>query len=415
MILVHRQELLLQSSDALTSLNVEHSLIAPGHTPTMDSVQIASVQTLVRRLERTPAPDLIIIDEGHHVTAGSWRKIINYYDKAKILGVTATPLRLDGKGLGKPPGYYDVMVQGPTVKELIEQGYLSQPIVYAPPSDIDLTGIRTKYGDYEKNELTNRIDKPKITGDVVEHYLKLCPGVPAIVFAASVKHAMHIADCFNAAGIPAMCIDGKMDSNIRKSAIAALGNGGLLVLVSCDIVSEGTDIPVVTAAILLRPTQSLGLYLQQCGRCLRPFPGKTHSIILDHVGNCFRHGMPDDDRDWVLDTDMMKSRAGKRTDTVNYVQCEYCYVIYSMYLDVCPECGKARNQDGRKIQEVAGELKKITDTEKQVVKFQRIQERGAADTLEKLIELGANVNIQNERFTQYYHFNIKAVGHFTWL
>jgi superfamily II DNA or RNA helicase len=265
MILVHRQELLSQCSGALTDLGVPHGMIAPNRTMTYDPVQVASVQTLVRRLQKTPAPNLIIVDEAHHAAAGSWRRIIEHYRKSLILGVTATPVRLDGQGLGvETGGYFDRMVLGPSVRELIEQGYLSRPVVYAPPVGADLAGVHRRFGDFVAKETAERMDKPHITGNAVDHYLRICPNAPAIAFCSSVKHAEHMAERFRDAGIPSESLDGTLDDRMRRHRIMALADGRIRVLTSCDIVSEGTDIPVVTAAILLRPTQSTGLYLQQC-------------------------------------------------------------------------------------------------------------------------------------------------------
>ena len=389
MILVHRKELLMQASDDLDDLNVMHGLIAPKFSQTIDPAQIASVQTLIRRLDKIIPPDLIIIDEGHHIVAGSWKKIIERFPNAKLLGVTATPLRLDGKGLGiDAKGYYDKLVSGPTTRELIDLGYLSQPVVYAPKTELDLTGIRTKYGDYEKGELAKRLDKPTITGDCVEHYLKICPGVPAIVFAASIKHAQHIAEQFNAAGVPSESIDGTLNDSKRKYCISALGDGRIKVLASCDIISEGTDIPVVTAAILLRPTKSLALYLQQVGRCLRPYPGKECSIILDHVGNVFQHGLPDQDREWSLNGVEKRNRNnGEIGESLEFNQCEHCYAVYSIHLRICPQCGCNRKVAGRDVKQVEGELKRIEAQEQQKIKLDNRKEQSQAKTLEDLREI----------------------------
>jgi len=388
MILVHRQELLMQCSRALDSLGVGHGLIAPGHTPTIDNVQVASVQTLIRRLNNNNIkyPDLIIIDEGHHAVAGSWIKIITYYSRAKILGVTATPIRLDGKGLGQPSAFYDTLVSGPTTKELISQGFLSKPIVYAPPSDADFTGLRTKYGDYDKSGVVDIMDKPTITGDAVQHYRRICPGSPAIVFAASVKHAQHVAEEFSSSGIPAESIDGKLNDTSRRLRIEALADGKIKVLTSCDIISEGTDIPVVTTAILLRPTQSLALFMQQCGRCLRPYPGKENSFILDHVGNVFRHGLPDEDRDWELTGDKFKN-SKKEADLINSVQCVNCYAFFNKYLTHCPQCGAIRGKKERTIKEVEGELKKIEENEARIKRYNRRRQQSNAKTIEELLEI----------------------------
>ena len=383
-ILVHRQELIGQCSGALFGLNVPHGIIAPGRTMTHDLVQVASVQTLVRRLDRVPAPDLIIIDECHHTVAGSWRNILDRYPSANLMGVTATPVRLDGCGLGKQSGgFYDVIVNGPTVRELVHAGYLSQPVVYAPPTGIDVSGVHRRYGDFIRSELMERLDRPTITGCAVDHYRRLCPDAPAIAFCVSVAHAEHVAGQFNEAGIPSASIDGTLSDYERRGRIRDLASGAIRVLTSCEIISEGTDIPVVTAAILLRPTESMGLYLQQCGRALRPHPGKNESIILDHAGNTFRHGLPDDEREWTLDGEM----SGKRiTDesVPRVVQCERCYIVYSAMLRVCPSCGFERKADAREIEQIDGELQKV---DAETVQRLRRREVGKARTLEQLQEI----------------------------
>lgn len=357
LILVHRQELIRQTSAALQEIGVEHGIIAPGYTPSWDNVQIASVQTLVRRLGKIHPPGLIISDECHHAGAASWAKIFNHFSKAKILGVTATPVRLDSKGLGRSSGgFFDAMVNGPSVSELIQQGYLAQPRVFAPPVGADLSNLRKKYGDFIPAEAVAAMDKPVITGCAVEHYRKLAQGVPAIAFCASVAHAEHVAEQFRAAGYKAASIDGTLHDNVRKARIKSLGNGGLNVLTSCDLISEGTDIPIVGAAILLRPTASMGLYLQQVGRALRMHPGKTHALILDHVGNVMRHGLPDEDREWSLDG----KRKGKREKAddepgLKLTQCERCFAMH-LPAPVCPECGFVYPVSAREIAQADGEL-----------------------------------------------------------
>ncbi len=390
LILVHRQELLRQSSESLDSLGVDHGLIAPKHSQTYDMVQVASVQTIVRRLDRIHKPDLIIVDEAHHAAAGSWRKIIEYFPDVPILGVTATPYRLDGKGLGvESGGYFDCMVQGPSISELIAGGYLSKPRVYAPPTDLILDDVKTRMGDYARDDLAKAVDKPKITGSAVEHYKRICPGKPAIAFCVSVAHAEHVAQDFKSAGFRAESIDGAMDDGRRKSLITALGRGNLDVLCSCEIVSEGTDIPVVTAAILLRPTQSLSLYLQQVGRALRPYPGKKNAIILDHVGNCLRHGLPDDDREWRLDGDPTKKRgAGKKAEqSIRVQQCPKCFAVHPPG-PKCHQCGHVYTSD-ELIPDVAeGELEEITPEELARIKKDRNKKIGRARTLEELRQVG---------------------------
>jgi superfamily II DNA or RNA helicase len=334
-------------------------------------------------------PNLIIVDEAHHATGKTtWGKVLQFYSRAKVLGVTATPARLDGQGLGvAADGFFDAMVMGPSVADLTAQGYLSPAVVYAPKTQLDLSGVKTRGGDYAQNELAAAMDKATITGDSVATYRKNCDGQPAIAFCASVAHAEHVAEAFRAAGYRAASVDGGMDSKTRADRVADLGNGRLQVLTSCDIISEGVDIPIVSAAILLRPTQSLSLYLQQVGRVLRPFPGKPHATINDHVGNVFRHGLPDDDREWSLEG---KPKGKKKTDNdaVSVKQCEQCYTVHRP-APVCPHCGFVYRVQSREIEQVAGELEQVQRApvippEKLAAK----KEQSSARSLEDLVEIG---------------------------
>jgi superfamily II DNA or RNA helicase len=386
LILVHRRELLRQTSRTLDDFGVAHGMIAAGMS--MDHhqhVQIASVQTLVRRLERLRwAPDLVVVDEAHHTTAKTtWGQVLAHYPEAKILGVTATPQRLDGQGLGVTAGgLFDRLIVGPTVAELTAAGHLSPAVVFAPRTMVDLSSIHTRAGDFAQNEVAEAMDKPTITGDAVAHYRQHCPGEPAIAFCASVAHAEHVAASFQAAGFNAASIDGGMDSDLRAQHVADLGAGRLQVLTSCEIISEGVDIPVVSAAILLRPTQSLGLYLQQVGRVLRPAPGKTRAVILDHVGNCFRHGLPDDDREWSL---AGRDKAARKTDDAAPVrQCSNCFHVHRP-APVCPRCGFQYPVQSREVEEVAGELEQVDVV---AIRAQQKDQIKKARTLEEFEAIG---------------------------
>jgi len=394
LILVHRRELLDQTSRHLDLLGVRHGLIAPKCCPTGDSLQIASVQTLIRRLGQYPAPDLIIVDECHHSAAGSWQTILDYYPEAKLLGVTATPVRLDGKALGKKAGgYYEAIIPGPTIRKLIELKYLTQPVVFAPPSLVDLTKVKTRFGDYSKRDLANAMDKPVIVGDAIKHYINICDGVPAIAFCASVKHAEELALKFNEKGIPSASIDGKLDDYTRRSRIHGLAEGKIRILTSCEIVSEGTDIPKVGAAILLRPTQSLGLYLQQVGRVLRPYPGKKHSIILDHVGNTLRHGMPDEVRSWNLNEGVRPKKNGEVVP--RFRQCEKCFFCFGLHLTECPNCKHPVTIQHRKYDEVSGNLQQLNPDE--VYKEWRAERSAYAREVAQCRNLGDFKNIAKAR------------------
>lgn len=390
LILVHRRELLRQTSQSLHEIGVEHGLIAPGFTPSFDQIQVASIQTMVRRLGQITPPNLIIPDECHHATAGSWKKIFDYYDQANILGVTATPCRLDGKGLGRASGgIFDSMVQGPPISELISRGFLAPPDVYGPPVLADLSSVGKSMGDFAKGKMAYEMDKPKITGNAVEHYRKICSNTPAITFCASVAHAEHVAEEFRRAGYQAASIDGSLHDNERKNRIAALGNGGLHVLTSCEIISEGTDIPVVGAGILLRPTHSLSLYLQQVGRALRMHPGKKCAHILDHVGNWIRHGMPDDDREWSLDGEVSKDKRGAQDkETADGIkQCDKCFCVHRP-APQCPQCGNIYLVQARQLEEEEGELQKVDKETRDAVAIEKRRQVGRAQTLEELQALG---------------------------
>lgn len=372
LILVHRAELLDQASRSLSSLSVDHGLVSPRHIRQYDKpVQVASVQTLVRRLNSFPEPDLIIIDEAHHAVAGTWDKICKKYANSKLLGVTATPCRSDGAGLHHA---FDDLVMGPSIQELIDDDYLVKPRVFAPTT-ISTQGMRKRGGDFATSDVVEAMDKPTITGDAIKHYRNFAMGRPAIAFCASVSHAEHVAAQFNQTGINAKSISGLTPDDERRDAIQGLRDGALSVLTSCDIISEGTDIPRVECAILLRPTQSLSLYLQQVGRVLRPFDGKQDAIILDHVGNVMRHGLPNEDRDWTLDGGAVQD-AKPEDETVK--QCEKCFATYRPQ-PVCPECGHQNTPKVREIQEQDGELQEITE-----IKRQQKREVGKARTLEEL-------------------------------
>ena len=356
-ICVHRRELLRQTSAALKGMEVPHGLIAPGERATADLIQVASVQTLVRR-KSLQAPDLIIYDEGHHATAGTWEKITARYPGARILGVTATPCRMDGRGLGH---VYDRLIEGPSMQELIDGGYLVEPEVWAPGT-VDLSGVRTRMGDFKRDELNAAMDKRQITGDVVKHYGRHCDRKPTIAFCVSVAHAEHVAEEFRQAGYCAASVDGTMDRATRDDRISSLGDGRLDVLTSCDLISEGLDIPVVEAAILLRPTKSLGLYMQQVGRCLRPAPGKTKAVILDHVGNVVRHkGFPQTPRQWSLDRGVVKDEKDGQELRV----CHECHLIHP-WAEACPNCGfvyPTPEPVDATPEQVAGELRKLDPEE----------------------------------------------------
>jgi superfamily II DNA or RNA helicase len=385
--LVHRRELLSQASQTFHSLGIPHGTVRAGHISNPRAcVQVASIQTIARRLDQLPEPDLIVFDETHHIGAASWDAIFHRFSDAKVLGLTATPWRLDGQGLGR---WYDEMILGPTTAELIEEGNLSPFRLFAPATP-DLSGVETVAGDFKKSALARAMDKPQIVGDAIGHYRRLCPGKRAVAFAAGVDNSKHIAAQFNAAGIPAEHVDGAMPAEARDAAVDRFRRGETLVLSNADLFGEGFDVPAIEAAILLRPTKSLSLHLQQVGRALRPQPGKT-AIILDHAGNSMIHGLPDDEREWSLDDREKRKRSAPAEVPVR--QCTECFFVFRP-APKCPQCGHVPEIKAREIEVVEGTLQEV----RKIESAQRRQQVGRAQSFEELVRLGVERGYKNPSF-----------------
>lgn len=357
MFTVPSREVLKASSRALSEHGLEHGFIADGflsnpHTP----AQLAMIPTLANRIDRIQSPSFIVIDEAHHSPAARYRKLWDKWPDVLKIGLTATPWRLDGKGLGD---LYDIMIHGPTVSELILAGHLAPFQAFSPPQVIDLSGVKTTMGDYNSNQLAIAADKPTITGDAIAHYKTLAYGKRAVVGAVNIQHSQHISRDFLSAGIPSAHVDGKMSVADRDRIIADFVAGRVLVLCQVGILTEGVDIPGIECAISLRPTQSLSLWLQFIGRALRFIPGKT-AIILDHVGNGLRHGWPSTPREWTLDGEVKKSKRGpvERVDT-GLKLCEKCFAQVDKILLACPRCGEVFPLSKTGIKTVDGTLVKV--------------------------------------------------------
>lgn len=347
-ILVHRQELVDQTSRALDANGVPHGIIAGGRTDSRAHlVQVASVQTLARRLHKYETPQIVIVDEAHHAIAGTWRSVLQHYASARVLGVTATPLRLDGKGLDS---VFDKLILGPKVGELIEQGFLSRPQYWSKPL-MDASNARITMGDYVIEDL-NAMLTDAIMGDAVTEYKRRADGLPAIAFCPSVNRAQAVAAAFRSAGYCWATIDGTLDKGVRRELVEMLGDGRLHGLSACEIVSEGFDLPVVTAAILLRPTASLSMHLQQIGRVLRTHATKARAIIIDHAGNLHKHGAAEDEREWSLSA--RKKKKGKTEAAMK--DCPSCYCCVALGCLICPECGHRFKTEERKVSEIDGDL-----------------------------------------------------------
>lgn len=422
-IIVHRKELLLQASGSLRALGIEHGLISPHFTPNPHArVQVASVDTLLIRLKRQAFDfDLLIFDEAHHVIDGNkWGRAYELLGKPHMLGVTATPVRTDGKGLGEHAGgLFKTMVLGPSVAELIDRGMLINPIVYTSLEVPDLSGIHTnKDGEYNSKELAARVDRPKITGSAVAEYTKICPGARAIVFCASVDHAKHVVAEFNAAGYRFDLLVGEpeMSDAQRTDVNKRLRSGELQGACTVDLVSEGYDLCDLQVCIMLRPTASEALFLQQVGRVMRPSDGKTKCWLLDQVGNVGvlvdggfkrKHGLPNEVRDWSLDGRKKKKKGQKEQEvpTIDLKQCASCFVVSdpkSPHRDDCEKCadgepvhthcgscGAPWPVSSRALAQVEGELHQVTEEVQAQLRQQQRSAQAAAKSVEDMMrELG---------------------------
>ena len=381
---VHRRELVRQASIAFDMADIHHGIISAQYPNRRDDkapVQIASIQTLARRLDTIEPFDLMGWDECHHMAAKSWAKVYDRYSGAVHLGFSATPQRLDGAGLDP---FFDDLLPGPSVSQLIDEGWLSPYRLFAPGGGLDTSGLHTRMGDYITGELEQLVDKPTITGDAVEHYQLHADGERAVVFCCSIKHSQHVCAAFNEAGIPAEHIDGNMPSEDRDAALQRFARGDTLVLTNVDIVGEGFDLPSLTAVLMLRPTKSLGRYLQACGRALRPAPGKTEAIILDHAGNCMQQGFgfPCDDREWLLEG----SKGKNQKDTGSPVRvCPKCFAALPAAARSCPYCAHKFKPVPRQIRQVHGTLEELDKTK---MRQRAADAQRKARTYEDLVALG---------------------------
>ena len=357
---VHRKELIEQTSETFKRLNIPHGIIANGFKPHYEyPVQIASVQTLVNRLDCVPTPDFLVCDECHHILATTYKRIINHWGNAYLLGVTATPERTGGVRLND---VFDSMVQAPSVKDLIRLGNLTEFDYYAPCDIPDLTDVKTVAGDYDTAELEQIMSDKEILSNMAQQYIKLADGKSAICYCVNVAHSQYVAESFLAHGINAAHCDGTTPSAERAWLIDKFRKGDIKVLCNAELFGEGFDVPNMQAVILARPTESLTLHIQQSMRPMRPDPNDAHkrAIIIDCVGNCFRHGLPDDDRDWTLDPNKPFKAVSK------YRTCPKCGGVVRYNKFECPNCGYKFPHDQQTYTFVHAEqeLKKVSAAQK---------------------------------------------------
>ena len=386
-VIAHRQELVGQLSMAIAGQGVAHRIIAPHKvqkfimseqyrdlgtslvTPNAN-VAVIGVDTLVRREKEhkdwLQQVGLWVTDECHHILrSNKWGKACSMMPNAIGLGVTATPCRADGHGLGRhAAGVMDYMVEGPTMRELIGTDFLTDYRVFAPPSDVDYDHVNIgQSGDYVQKQLKTAVRESHLIGDVVQHYMRIAPGKRGITFATDVETAADIARQFRAAGVPAEMVSAKTPDKLRTQIIRQFRAGELLQLVNVDLFGEGFDLPAVEVVSMARRTMSYGLYCQQFGRALRVLdtnPNKT-AIIIDHAGNVQLHGLPDKDRIWTLDNAERTPRCKNTDDEVPLRYCPECIQPYERTHKCCPHCGHYAAPADRSTPEVVdGDLHELS-------------------------------------------------------
>lgn len=364
--LVHRKELLDQTYESFKSLNAD-----------MERIKIDMVITVGNHLENYN-PNFIIADECNFALSKTWRKVLDHYQNAYVLGLSATPARLDGLAMGD---VFDKIIEDVDANELIKMKRLAPYEYYAPVLDIDLSNIGIRNGDYKQEELEQSMMKSKIYGDVIKYYSKFT-NLKSIVYCTTIKHAQDTARIFNENGYKAKSIDSNLSKSERDSIINEFRNNEIDILCNCDLISFGFDVPDCNAVILLRPTQSVSLFIQQSMRSMRYQENKT-AYILDFVGNCYRHGLPTDTRSWTLDGRIRTNNPSGEPDVLAR-QCEACHLVYAGIQPICPYCGHDNKKTRQQIKiEHDTELERVES----IKRIEKRREQGRAKTLDELLTI----------------------------
>ena len=316
--IVHRKELCRQIERTFRKCGVDFKYCTVG-----------MVQSLCRRVPELKEPKLILVDECHHIPGKSYREIIESFPKAIVIGFTATPVRMNEGGLGS---VFESLIESVSTKWLIENHYLA-PYKYYGVDLADTRNLHTKNGEFDQYEVENLMAKTVIYGDTVENWKKFAEGRQTIVYCSSINTSKATAKAFQDAGIAAAHLDGAASRAGREEIVTDFRRGKIKVLCNVDLFGEGFDVPDCEAVVLLRPTRSLALHIQQSMRSMRYKEGKT-AVIIDHVGNYLRHGLPDDEREWSLQPKKQKTECKVKVKT-----CPNCFAVVPATTQVCPNCG----------------------------------------------------------------------------
>ncbi|GGF22434.1 DEAD/DEAH box helicase [Hymenobacter cavernae] len=354
--MAHRKELVEQAADRLIQFDIAPGIIMAGYPPRRrKNVQVASIQTLIKR--DMPNAKVVFVDEAHHSVSPSFIELLDKYPEAKIIGLTATPYRMDGRGLGD---VYDVIVAPITVAELIEQGHLTPPRYYGTRKDLEpaLDKVDVVRGDYDKKQLFASFDKRELYDGVVKNYQKFAPGTKAVVFNINVEHSLNVRDAFLAAGIQAEHVDGDTHKDTRKRLLQDFRAGKFEVLCNVNLLTEGFDLPAIETVILNRATKSKSLYLQMVGRGLRTAPGKKYCTVIDQGGNVRQFGPVEHPEEYELST-TNKRKASGVSDSPPQKMCPGCERLLYLSVAQCPQCAHRFASETMELQEA--EFIELTD------------------------------------------------------
>jgi superfamily II DNA or RNA helicase len=353
LIIAHRRKLVTQTAEYISS---PFSYIMAGREYNPDVlIQVASIQTLVRRLDTLDfTPDFIIADEGHLAASDSYKRVYERFPQARRLIVTATPELFSGRGMRE---ICDSMVVGIGMKELIRRGSLVKTRVIAPPI-VDVSGVATVNGDYDAEAVAAIIERPTIHGNILQTYREWALDRVTLAFCNTVAESIRMAALFNANGIAAESLDANSDDDWKEAVLERLEGGDIAVLFNCALYIEGLDIPAINCIIDLAATHRVTRYLQKIGRGTRPADGKVDNLYIDTTGNWLRHGMPAQDRDWTLDGMVRRKKVEEHPDNLTIRQCPACYAVFET-AEHCPECGVIIPVKQRKIKTKDGWLTEI--------------------------------------------------------
>lgn len=347
LILAHRNSLLKQHRDLFEQFKLKNN-----------NIRIQSVFTEVNHLGEYEKPDIIIIDEAHLSGATSYRKVCEYYNCIRVL-FTATPARLDGK----PLTLADTLIKGITIKELTKKGAISDFDFYAPDLKLNLDNVKIVAGEYNNEELEKEMNKPAIYGDILKYYCELGQDRQAIAYCVNIAHSKKVCEMFNSNGIKAVHMDASTKEKDRIKILDDFKNNKFKILCNCNLISEGITLPTASVGLLLRPTCSLPLYIQQACRVLTPSENKK-AIIIDFVNNFEKHGLPNEEREWTLDGKIKQRIQYDNEGNLLIKNCPKCYKTYKGNLTVCPYCGYKNIPNKKEIENKKEiQLKKISEEE----------------------------------------------------